>query len=207
MRWCPEYFVRAGGLAYFGDVLGTIDPSSPSMTSRGRLSISIQNFGPRNELCAVGVCTNDIATILVTLHWVINTNTRKTAFWMLTYRNPSYIEPRRKETTAAFNGDRLVDLGHIHKNCPLLKSLWFETLRMASNATSVRLVNKDTIIGNKILRKGNRIMIPYRPLHFDRTIYGPNVCSFNPERFAGANAEKLWRPLGGGKTMCSGRHS
>lgn len=47
MRWCSEYFVRAGGLAYFGDVLGTIDPSSPSMTSRGRLSISIQNFGPR----------------------------------------------------------------------------------------------------------------------------------------------------------------
>lgn len=87
----------------------------------------------------------------------INTNTRKTAFWMLTYHNPSYIEPLRKETTAAFNGDRLVDLGHIHKNCPLLKSLWFETLRMASNATSVRLVNKDTIIGNKILRKGNRI--------------------------------------------------
>ncbi|KAJ9216424.1 hypothetical protein DTO166G4_2012 [Paecilomyces variotii] len=177
MRWCSEYFVRAGGLAYFGDVLGTIAPA----------------------LAPTFIAFDDLSCI--------NTNTRKTAFWMLTYHNPSYIEPLRKETTAAFNGDRLVDLGHIHKNCPLLKSLWFETLRMASNATSVRLVNKDTIIGNKILRKGNRIMIPYRLLHFDRTIYGPNVCSFNPERFAGANAEKLWRPLGGGKTMCSGRHS
>ncbi|KAJ9321968.1 hypothetical protein DTO027B5_8798 [Paecilomyces variotii] len=181
MRWCSEYFVRAGGLAYFGDVLGTIAPA----------------------LAPTFIAFDDLSCV--------NTNTRKTAFWMLTYRNPSYIEPLRKETTAAFNGDRLVDLGHIHKNCPLLKSLWFETLRMASNATSVRLVNKDTIIGNRILRKGNRIMIPYRLLHFDQTVYGPNVCSFKPEGFVGANAEKLtrgdsWRPLGGGKTMCNGRH-
>lgn len=78
---------------------------------------------------------------------------------MLTYllHNPSYIEPLRKEISAAFDGDRLVDLEHLHNNCPLLESFWFETLRMASNAASVRLVNKDTIIGNKILRKGNRI--------------------------------------------------
>lgn len=26
MRWCSEYFVRAGGLAYFGDMLGAVDP-------------------------------------------------------------------------------------------------------------------------------------------------------------------------------------
>lgn len=54
-------------------------------------------------------------------------------------------------------------------------------------------------------------MIPYRLLHFNEDIYGPDVYSFKPERFAGANAEKLtrgdsWRPFGGGKTMCSGRH-
>jgi cytochrome P450 len=54
-------------------------------------------------------------------------------------------------------------------------------------------------------------VIPYRLLHFDESVYGPDVYSFRPERFAGANAEKLtrgdsWRPFGGGKTMCSGRH-
>ncbi|KAE8556219.1 hypothetical protein EYB25_000919 [Talaromyces marneffei] len=144
-----------------------------------------------NELRAVGVGTNDIATILVTLHWAINTNTRKTAFWVLTYLlyNPSHIEPLRRQTANAF----------------------FETLRMSSNAASVRNVNKDTVIGYKHLRKGNRIMIPYRLLHFDESVYGPDVYSFKPERFAGSNAEKLtrgdsWRPFGGGKTMCSGRH-
>ncbi|RWQ98537.1 hypothetical protein C8Q69DRAFT_442691 [Paecilomyces variotii] len=152
MRWCSEYFVRAGGLAYFGDVLGTIAPA----------------------LAPTFIAFDDLSCI--------NTNTRKTAFWMLTYRNPSYIEPLRKETTAAFNGDRLVDLGHIHKNCPLLKSLWFETLRMASNATSVRLVNKDTIIGNKILRKGNRIRPSTAPMSVHLT---PSVLPVQTLRSSG----------------------
>lgn len=253
MRWCSEYFVRAGGLAYFGDMLGAVDPElAPTFIAFDDLSWQAIYQYPRswskvmsakrdqtqqafrryfeipqnqrngdawftktmeNELRAVGVGTNDIAIILVTLHWAINTNTRKTAFWMLTYllHNPSYIEPLRRETADAFKGDKLVDLEHLHNNCPLLESFWFETLRMSSNAASVRNVNKDTVIGYKTLRKGNRIMIPYRLLHFDESVYGPEVHSFRPERFAGPNAEKLtrgdsWRPFGGGKTMCSGRH-
>lgn len=78
---------------------------------------------------------------------------------MLSYllRNPSYIELLREETAAAFDGDKLVDLEHLHEKCPLMETIWFETLRLASNAASVRLVKKDTIIGNKILRKGHRI--------------------------------------------------
>ncbi|TAQ84949.1 hypothetical protein B7494_g6729 [Chlorociboria aeruginascens] len=253
MRWCSEYFVRAGGLAYFGDMLGAVDPELaptfiafddlswqaiyqyPSFWSklmRAKLDQTQRAFkkyfdipqsqrtgdawftkAMENELRAVGLDTNDIATILVTLHWAINTNTRKTAFWMLTYllRNPSYIEPLRKETAAAFNGESFIDLEYLHDKCPLLEGVWFETLRMASNAASVRLVKKDTIIGNKVLRKGNRIMIPYRLFHFDEAVYGDDIYSFKPERFANASAEKLtrgdsWRPFGGGKTMCSGRH-
>jgi cytochrome P450 len=89
----------------------------------------------------------------------INTNTRKTAFWILTYilRNPSYIEPLRKETAKAFTGETLVDLTYLHDQCPLLEAVWYETLRLASNAASVRRVVKDTVIGGKVLRKGARI--------------------------------------------------
>ncbi|PQE32214.1 cytochrome P450 oxidoreductase protein [Rutstroemia sp. NJR-2017a WRK4] len=253
MRWCSEYFVRAGGLAYFGDMLGAIDPKLASTFiefddlswqaiyqypdfftremrgKRAQTQLAFKKYFEvpqnqrtgdawftktmENELRAVGVCTSDIAIILVTLHWAINTNTRKTAFWMLTYvlHNPSYIEQIRKETAPAFEGKKLVDLEFLHDKCPLLESCWFETLRMASNAASVRQINKDTIIGGKVLRKGNRIMIPYRLLHFDESVYGDDVYSFKPERFAGAAADKLtrgdsWRPFGGGKTMCSGRH-
>jgi hypothetical protein len=54
-------------------------------------------------------------------------------------------------------------------------------------------------------------VIPYRLLHFDQEVYGEDVQSFRPERFMGSAGEKLtrgdsWRPFGGGKTMCSGRH-
>ncbi|KAI0003884.1 putative cytochrome p450 [Xylariaceae sp. FL0662B] len=236
MLWCSEYFVRAGGLAYFGEVLSAIDPQLaptfiafddlswqaiyqyPSFLSRRMRAERDQTQRAfkkyfENELRAIGVSTNDIATILLTLHWAINTNTRKTAFWTLTYllRNPSYIEPLRKETATAFDGDTLVDLNHLHTKCPMLDAVWFETLRLASNAASVRRVTEDTVIGGKVLRKGSRIMIPYRLLHFDEAIYGNDVHAFKPERFLGPAAEKLargdsWGPFGGGKTMCSGRH-
>ncbi|RYP42550.1 hypothetical protein DL768_010322 [Monosporascus sp. mg162] len=253
MRWCSEYFVRAGGIAYFGEMLSAIDPhlastfiafddlswqaiyQYPSFLSRKMRAErdrtqrcfkryfelpQSQRTGDawftrtmENELRAIGVGTDDIASLLLTLHWAINTNTRKTAFWMLTYilLNPSYIEPLRKETEAAFDGDALVDLHHLHNKCPLLEAVWFETLRLASNAASVRLVAEDTVIGGKILRKGSRIMIPYRLLHFDSAVYGDDVNDFRPERFIGPANEKLtrgdsWRPFGGGKTMCSGRH-
>lgn len=109
MRWCSEYFVRAGGLAYFGDMLGVVDPElAPTFISFDNLSWQAIYQYPRswskimsakrdqtqqafrkyfeipqnqrmgdawftktmeNELRAVGVGTNDIATILVTLHW------------------------------------------------------------------------------------------------------------------------------------------
>ncbi|KAJ8122586.1 hypothetical protein ONZ43_g1254 [Nemania bipapillata] len=243
MQWCSEYFVRAGGLAYFGDMLSAIDPQlAPTFIAFDDLSWQAIYQYPRfltkrmrserdqnqrafkkyfevpqsqrtgdawftktmeNELRAIGVGTEDIAKLLVTLHWAINTNTRKTAFWMLTYilRNPSYIEPLRKETEKAFDGENLVDLDYLHDNCPLLEAVWFETLRLASNAASVRRVAEDTVIG----------VIPYRLLHFDESVYGNNVLEFKPERFMGPANEKLtrgdsWRPFGGGKTMCSGRH-
>ena len=78
---------------------------------------------------------------------------------MLTYvlRNESYIEPLRKETEAAFDGDALVDLDHLQSNCPLLEAVWFETLRLASNAASVRRVAEDTVIGGKLLKKDSRV--------------------------------------------------
>lgn len=109
MRWCSEYFVRAGGLAYFGDMLGAIDPelapafiafddlswqaiyqypefwSKAMRAKRDQTQRAFRKYfevpqsqrtgdawftkAVESELRAVGVGTNDIATILVTLHW------------------------------------------------------------------------------------------------------------------------------------------
>ena len=57
-------------------------------------------------------------------------------------------------------------------------------------------------------------MIPYRQLHFDQDVFGPEpVDEFRPERFTAdkVRGEQLtrsdnWRPFGGGKTMCPGRY-
>lgn len=141
----------------------------------------------------------------------INTNTRKAAFWLLAYllHRPSLIQQVRKETADTFREDGSVDLDHLHDKCPNLSAMWNETIRMSAYSASVRFISEDTVIGGKILRKGNRLMIPYRQLHFDAGVFGSSIAEFRPERFSEkANLTKSsnWRPFGGGTTMCPGRY-
>ncbi|GFF33514.1 25-hydroxycholesterol 7-alpha-hydroxylase [Aspergillus udagawae] len=170
-----------------------------------------------NEMRALGISEDDIATMLVTIYWGINTNTRKAAFWLLTYilhyGSEHYVDIIRQETLPAFSPDKTIpDLDYLHDNCPHLDAMWNETIRLSAYSASVRFVTSDTIIGGKILRKGNRLMIPYRQLHFDETIFGVDypVEEFRHERFMqkGRNLTRSdnWRPFGGGTTQCPGRY-
>ncbi|KAL4943638.1 hypothetical protein BDV06DRAFT_221090 [Aspergillus oleicola] len=174
-----------------------------------------------DEMRALGISEDDIAMMLVTIYWGINTNTRKAAFWLLTYilhHNPAYLDLIRTESLPAFpfgpfTSPRNINLTHLHENCPTLDAMWNETIRLSAYSASVRFLTADTVIGNKILRKGNRLMIPYRQLHFDESIFGTEypVTDFVPERFMSKTGRYLtrsdnWRPFGGGSTMCPGRH-
>ncbi|KAI0381915.1 putative cytochrome p450 [Hypomontagnella monticulosa] len=168
-----------------------------------------------DEAKALGVCTEDIAVLLFNIYWVISTNTRKVAFWLLVnlLYAPSLIDVVRAETSSAFQGDELVNPSHLWANCPQLENIWHETLRLCSNAASVRHVDRDTVIGGKLMREGNRIMIPYRQLHFETSVYGADSHRFRPDRFGESNKGTAltrgpsWRPFGGGKTLCTGRHA
>lgn len=145
----------------------------------------------------------------------INTNARKTSFWMLTHlmRNPTYLATFREETAPAFRGGELVDVSYIGDatKCPQVDAIWHETLRLSGWAASVRKVTRDVFIGGKRLRAGNRVMIPHRLLHFNEDIFGADINSWKPRRWLDTEAgRKLpssasWRPFGGGKTKCSGR--
>ncbi|KAI1657788.1 putative cytochrome P450 oxidoreductase [Daldinia decipiens] len=170
-----------------------------------------------DEARAIGVADEDIAVLYFNIYWLINTNTRKINFWLLAFllcRNSSLIDCIRSETGPAFQGDILVDVAFLYNSCPTLDNVWHESLRLCSNAASVRFIRDDTIIGGKHMHRGNRIMIPYRLLHFDENVYGADVYSFHPERFAsGEEAKKddptrgpSWRPFGGGKSLCTGRY-
>ncbi len=82
-------------------------------------------------------------------------------------------------------------------------------LRLSAFAASVRFITADTVIGDKILRKGNRLIIPYRQLHMETSIYGESVDQFRHDRFLKESRlaqSKNFRPFGGGVTMCPGRH-
>ncbi|UKZ50161.1 hypothetical protein TrVGV298_004417 [Trichoderma virens] len=164
-----------------------------------------------NEMRALDISEDDIATMFMTIYWAISTSTRKVAFWMLSYilHGPSLTQVIRDETKAAFNEEGKIDLEYLHNQCPQLNAMWNETIRMSSYAASVRFITKDTVIGGKVLRKGNRLMIPFRQLHFDQGIFGETADSFDHERFlekAALTKTNNWRPFGGGNTMCPGRH-
>ncbi|PYH93254.1 cytochrome P450 oxidoreductase [Aspergillus ellipticus CBS 707.79] len=143
---------------------------------------------------------------------------RKISFWLLTYllhHGLHYINAIRTETNPAFltPTNPLPDLTYLHNHCPLLDALWNETIRMSTYSASVRLITADTPLGGKILRKGNRVLLPSRQLHFDPAFFGADspVDEFRPERFVGKGSRNLargdvWRPFGGGVTMCPGRY-
>ena len=129
---------------------------------------------------------------------------------MLAYliRNPRLLEQIRQETEPAFKHG-VLSVDYLKESCPLLDGVWNETLRHSAYSASVRHITEDTVIGGKTLRKGNRLMIPYRQLHFDGGVFGEDAQIFEPARFE-KNPKLLrsasWRPFGGGITMCPGRH-
>ena len=91
---------------------------------------------------------------------------------------------------------------------PLLTAAFDETLRLAGGASSARTVKSPTQLRDKTLQKGIKLIMPYRQLHFDAEIFGPQVMEFHPERFLENQAlgrSPSFKPFGGGATYCSGR--
>ena len=91
---------------------------------------------------------------------------------------------------------------------PLLTAAFDETLRLASGASSARTVKSPTQLGDKILQKDTKLIMPYRQLHSDAEVFGPQVREFHPERFLDNEAlgrSPNFKPFGGGVTYCSGR--
>lgn len=268
LRWSSDVFIRAGQLAYFGDLLGVIDPNLTSTflefddlswqilfqyprivsrrmhAARERLTAVIEKYfsvpveergesawftpAMEHEMRTLGISTHDIATMMTTIYWGsvyskrlqqskltmlwyrINTNTRKASFWMLAYliKHPRLLEQIRHETEPAFKAGGL-SVDYLKDSCSLLDGVWNETLRHSAFSASVRHITEDTIIGGKTLRKGHRLMIPYRQLHFDEGVFGEDAHDFEPARFEkdpNLLHSASWRPFGGGITMCPGRY-
>lgn len=129
---------------------------------------------------------------------------------------------------------RLLDLEAIKVGCPTLVSVFRECLRLGSDNYSTRLVKTDTLLaGRHFLRAGSVVQVAGGVIHNDAGIWGPDADKFEPRRFlkvpqgqdlgsaagggdGGGNGKEkekgpqvhpaAFRPFGGGKTLCPGRH-
>ena len=99
-------------------------------------------------------------------------------------------------------------LNYLREQTPHTAALFHESLRYYSASSSIRLTLSPTPIGSKIVPAKSVVFIPFRPLHYDAEVFGPDVHLFNPDRFF--NDKKLatsqnFKPFSGGSSYCPGR--
>ncbi|GAB1315261.1 Abscisic acid 8'-hydroxylase 4 [Madurella fahalii] len=166
------------------------------------------------ETSRLQVAPADSAIFFFQLFWSINGNTRKAPFWIFSYLlcgNQHLVDIIRTETAPAMHEDGTVDVAYLinDQTCPRLNSVWDETVRLTAFAASVRFLTHDVELGGKTLRKGNRLMMPQRQLHFNTQAFGETAAQFDPDRFwndPSLRRNPSLRPFGGGATMCPGRN-
>lgn len=102
-----------------------------------------------------------------------NSNTVNLLFWMLAYLffDRALLTSVKREIEATFQGGRM-DPKLLLEGCPLLESMFYEVLRLVNGALSVRKVVAATEIGGKILQPGNKLLIPFRQLHYNKQVRG-----------------------------------
>ena len=113
----------------------------------------------------------------------------------------------RDETVMAFRNE-ILDVPYLTERCPVLNSIWLESLRLSAGLSSVRHITDDTVIGGKVLRRGDKVLISGRQLHLDEAVFGGDPFSFDPQRFLRnpkLEQHPSFRPFGGGATLCPGR--
>ncbi|KAK8127855.1 hypothetical protein PG984_008963 [Apiospora sp. TS-2023a] len=164
------------------------------------------------EMKRLHIDPHDSSLFFFQLYWSINGNTRKAPFWIISHLlfNAELMDDIRHETRPAIQGGG-VDLSYLLDlhTCPRLNSLWDEAVRLTAYAASVRFLTRDVELGGKTLRKGCRLMIPQRQLHFNPEVFGNNASAFKAERFLenpSLRKHPTLRPFGGGATMCPGRN-
>lgn len=128
---------------------------------------------------------------------------------MLTYIlfNKTLFAALRAETSLAYQ-DGEIDIPQLMKKCPRLEATYQESLRVVNGALSARHIISPTKIGDKVLRPGNTILLPFRQLHRNKAVFGNDPGQFDPERFLRDKNlinSPSFKPFGGGHNYCPGR--
>ena len=87
-----------------------------------------------------------------------------------------------------------------------------EALRLyPPGALLLRIVHKETKLGNLIIPAGVEIALPTIQVHHDYELWGENAKQFNPERFSEGTSKATkgqvsFFPFGGGPRICVGQN-
>ena len=143
--------------------------------------------------------------------WVrANINPYRLGFWILAYLlfDSVLLSAVKREVAPAFHTDQL-DVDYLMNKCPLLEATYYECLRLCNTSLSARRVSASTTLNSKVLQSGSTVVIPFRELHYDTQVFGPDAAVFNPQRFLDNKnlvESKSFRPFGGGVSYCPGRY-
>ena len=157
-------------------------------------------------------------------------NTVPCTFWVVldVFSNPKLLQDIRNElstvTSKYSEGQGTVfhrlDIAKMKDRCPLLPSVFLETLRTRSTGSSIRRVRQDFMLADRyLLKEGSMLQMPFSFIHENESLWGKAAREYDPRRFikaldASDNCGKTqaaikpgaFRGFGGGTTLCPGRH-
>lgn len=167
------------------------------------------------------ISNNDIAHFDISICIAMLVNTVPASTWGIFYiysQEALFKEARAKMSSFIRVSDtpegpvHKVNVAEVIAGYPLLGSLVQEILRVRSNNASGRIVMHDTLLENRyLLKKNSPLLIPSPELHMNPSVWGPDVTTFDPERFIRNRAKgvkvpaSVYRPWGSGHSLCPGR--
>ena len=151
----------------------------------------------------------------------VNSNVQMTTFWMMAHilSRPALADALRTEIAPAMesvdacdeiSGKFLADMvkDKLLDDCPLLSSVFNETLRISSTGSSVRQVMQPAHLADKYLPEGMKILLPVRQLLLSEDAFGPTAKDIDFSRFMNDKSllrKSQFRTYGGGTSLCTGR--
>ena len=101
-----------------------------------------------------------------------------TMFWTIynVFSRPQLLEAIREEVSINAvqkpnDGSSVLDMAALKTACPLLLSTYQETQRTRHAHATSRSVVEDTFLDQYLLKKGNILQMPVRPIHESREIW------------------------------------
>ncbi|KAL4796710.1 putative cytochrome P450 [Aspergillus venezuelensis] len=203
-------FLSRDMLSAKGDMIGLFEEYfSLSHEERGHSNFWVESV--ERLLRGLGLSNGEIARMFMLHTSSIIGNMYKLSFWLLAHilHDRALLKAITTEILPAVDPQtQAVNHTYLTENCPLLDSLYSEVLRLVVTSPMTRYVSETSTIGGKTLREGSKVLIIYRHLHTNESIWGPTPSLLQPSRFLHDKTLKTnvsYRPWGGGKHVCPGR--